>query len=60
MAYIFYNFPRCSHKCLHGEAGAAAFIDTLYLGTGDGMTCRGKIAPYLGETFFLFCLIIAL
>ena len=60
MACIFYYFCRCSYKYLQGEAGAAELIEALKLGTVDGMTCRGKIAPYLKETFVLFWLIIAL
>ena len=35
------------------EAGAAALTDTFQLGTGDSITCRGKIAPYLEEIFFI-------
>ena len=53
-------FRYCSHKCLYGEAGAAALIDTFPISTADGMPCRGKIAPYLGKTCFLCRLIIAL
>ena len=45
---------------LYGEAVAAALIDTFYIDTGDGMSYRSKIAPYLGETLFLFSFIIAL
>ena len=48
----------CSHKCLYGEADAA-LIEKFYIGTGNGTPCRGKIASYLEETFFLFWLIIA-
>ena len=55
MAYIFTEtFLYYSHKCLYGEAGAAVLIDTFQLDTGNGMTCWGKIAPNLGETFFYF------
>ena len=57
MAYTFYNF---SSLLSHGEAGTASFIDSFWLGTGDGMPWRDKIAPYLDETFFLFWLMIAL
>ena len=38
---------------MYGEFEAAALIDTFFIGMGDGMACRGKITPYLGETFFL-------
>ena len=48
------TFRCCSHKCLYGKADPAALIDTFQLVTSDGMTCRGKIAPCLGETFFQF------
>ena len=53
------TFRCCSHKCLHGENGAAALIDTFLLGAGDGMPCWSKFTPYLGQTFFLIWLIIA-
>ena len=49
-----------SHQYLCGEAGAAALIDKLQFGTCDVMPYWGKIAPYFGETCFLFYLIIAL
>ena len=48
------TFRCCSHKCLYCEAGAAALIDTFSIGTGNGMPCRGKIAPYVEETCFIF------
>ena len=54
------SFRCCSHKCLYGEAGAAALIDTFEIGSGDNVPCRGKIALYLGEKCFLFCFVIAL
>ena len=54
MAYITKTFPCCSGKCLNDEAGAAALIDTFEIGMGDSMPCRGKMAPYLEETCFLF------
>ena len=54
------TFRCCFRKCLYGKAGAAALIDMFKIGTGNGMACQGKIAPYLGETFFLFCLMIVL
>ena len=50
------TFCCCSHKCLYGEAGATALND----GTVNGMPCRGEIATRLGESFLIFCLIIAL
>ena len=31
-----------SHKCLYGEAGAAASIDTFKIGTGDSMPAGAK------------------
>ena len=43
-----------------GDNVAAAFIDIFLIGTGDKVPCRGKIAPYLREKCFLFCLAIAL
>ena len=55
-----FKFDTPALECLCGEAGATLLVDTFYVGTGDGMPCRGKIAPYSGETFSLFCLIIAL
>ena len=58
--YLLKTFRCCSHKSFYGKAGTAALIDTFQIGTGDNMPFRGKIAPYLGEKFFLFCLIIAL
>ena len=54
------SFRCCSHKCLYCEAGAAALIDIFYIGTGDNVPCRGKIAPYLENKSILFCLVIAL
>ena len=36
------------------EAGAAALIETIEIGGGDGTLCRGKNAPKLGEIFFYF------
>ena len=48
------------HKCLYGEAGAAALIDAFLIGTGENVPCRGEIALYLGEKCFIFCLTIAL
>ena len=50
---IFSKAFRCgSNKCLNSKAGAAALIGTFYIGMSDSMACRGKIAPYSGETFF--------
>ena len=46
------TFRCCFSKCLCGEAGAAALNETFGTGAGDSMGCYGKIAPYLGETFF--------
>ena len=62
MAYTVFSKTFCcgSNKSLHGKAGAAALIDTFFMGAGDSMACRVKIVPYLGETCFLFCLIITL
>ena len=54
------SFCCCSHKFLYCEAGAAVLIDTFSLDTGDNVLCRSKIAPYLGEKCFIFCLVIAL
>ena len=54
MAYIFYNFGCCSHKCLYDKAGAATFIDTFQLGTSDSITCRGIIATTKKKHAFYF------
>ena len=37
-----------------GEAAATLLIDTTRLDRSDGITYRGKIAPYLGEALFSF------
>ena len=45
-----------SHKCLYGEAAAAALIDAFLSGTGKNVPCRCEIALYLGEKFFYILL----
>ena len=35
-------------------------VNTFIISTGGDIPCLGIIAPYLGETFFLFCVLIAL
>ena len=45
---------------MYCKAGAGTLIDSVYIGTGDNVPCRDKIAPYLGKKCFLFWLVIAL
>ena len=50
MAYI-----RCgSNKCLYGEAGAAALIDTIGIGTGDSMPAGVKSHHTREKNVFYF------
>ena len=48
------------NKYLWNEVGTATLINTFIISTGGDTPCLGIIAPYLGETFFLFCVLIAL
>ena len=58
---LFSKTFRCgSNKCLYDKACAVTLIEMFEIGTGDSIASRDKIAPYKGETFFLFCLIIGL
>ena len=54
-----FNKSILSQKCLVSETGATILIDTVYIGTDDGMSSWRKIASQLGETLFLLWFIIA-